>query len=56
MRISNVASTHGTVTFIAPFIGIFGTVWTIIFDTFVGLANSKLNGLVAVAEGLSQLP
>ena len=43
-----------TVTSIAPFIGILGTVWTIVFDTFFGLGNSKLNGLVAVAEGLSR--
>jgi len=43
-----------TVTSIAPFIGILGTVWAIAFDTFFGLGNSNLNGLVAVAEGLSR--
>ena len=42
------------VTSIAPFIGTLGTVWAIAFDTFFGLGNSKLNGLVAVAEGLSR--
>ena len=40
-----------TVTSIAPFIGILGTVWAIAFDTFFGLGNSKLNGWLLSPRG-----
>ena len=43
-----------TITSIAPFIGILGTVWAIAFDTFVGVGIDKLTGLAVVAEGLSR--
>jgi hypothetical protein len=43
-----------TITCIAPFIGILGTVWAIAFDTFFGVGIDKLTGLAIVAEGLSR--
>lgn len=42
-----------TITSIAPFIGIFGTIWAIAFDTFVSVGN-RLTGLAVVADGLSR--
>jgi hypothetical protein len=47
-------NTLATITSIAPFIGIFGTVWAIGFDTFRGVGIDRLTGLAVVAEGLSR--
>jgi hypothetical protein len=47
-------NTLATITSIAPFIGVFGTVWAIGFDTFRGVGIDKLTGLAVVAEGLSR--
>jgi hypothetical protein len=43
-----------TITSIAPFTGILGTVWALAFDTFVGFNGDKPTGLAVVAEGLSR--
>ena len=43
-----------TITSIAPFIGILGTVRANAFDTFVGVGIDKLTSLAVVAEGLSR--
>jgi hypothetical protein len=46
-------NTLATLTSIAPFVGIFGTVRAIGFDTFLGLGNERSTGLAIVAERIS---
>jgi hypothetical protein len=47
-------TTLATITSLAPFLGVFGTVWAIGFDTFRGIGMEKSAAMAAVAEGLSR--
>ena len=47
-------NTLATITSIAPFAGIFGTVWGITFDAFRPLGTDKATGMAMCAEGLSR--
>ena len=47
-------NTLATITCIAPFAGMFGTLCGITFDTFRGFDGEKSAGMAAIAEGLSR--
>ena len=47
-------NTLATITSIAPFVGMLGTLWAIGFDTFFGLGTEKFAVLAMVAEGISR--
>jgi hypothetical protein len=47
-------NTLATITCIAPFIGVLGTVWAIAGDTFFGLGTDRYTALAMVARGLSR--
>lgn len=46
--------TLATLTCLAPFIGLLGTLWAIGFDTFFGLGTERSTGMAMVARGLSR--
>ncbi len=47
-------NTLATITSIAPFIGILGTLWAIGFDTFRSIGTDRYTALAMVAEGISR--
>lgn len=47
-------NTLATITSVAPFVGVFGTLWRIGFDTFGPLGTEKSTAMAAVFEGLSR--
>ncbi|MDK9695216.1 MAG: tonB-system energizer ExbB [Siculibacillus sp.] len=52
-RISSGVGLVGTVGSIAPFVGLFGTVWGIM-NSFVGIAESQTTNLAVVAPGIAE--
>lgn len=47
-------NTLATIASVAPFVGVFGTVCGLLFDTFRGLGTDKYTALAMLAEGLSR--
>ena len=47
-------NTLATITSIAPFVGILGTLWAIGFDTFRAIGTDRYTALAVVAEGISR--
>jgi hypothetical protein len=43
-----------TITSLAPFVGMLGTLWAIGFDTFFGLGTERSTGMAMVANGISR--
>lgn len=46
-------NTLATITCIAPLVGMLGTSWELLFDTFRGIGTDRYTGLAMVAEGIS---
>jgi len=47
-------NTLATITCVAPFVGLLGTLWAIGFDTFFGIGTDKYTALAMVAKGISR--
>jgi biopolymer transport protein TolQ len=47
-------NTLATITCVAPFVGLLGTLWAIGFDTFFGIGTDKYTALAMVARGISR--
>jgi hypothetical protein len=47
-------NTLATITCVAPFVGLLGTLWAIGFETFFGLGTDKYTALAMVARGISR--